>query len=108
MNEAQLILDITAIGISVYTLIVFPKKLFEFDKWTSGQIDYIRSRLQELQDDLKQTIKFQEEMNQHSGGIESGVYLPKESQSKDDPVEYVKAIDKNLDEAWKDIINAKA
>jgi len=100
MNEAQLILDTAAIGISVYTLI----RLFE----TKTDISFFKAALseqtlkrQDLEKDIEQIIQFQKEMNEVEG-MKPGVYLPKKNETTGE-VDYVPAIDAK---EWQDIINS--
>lgn len=92
MNEAQVILDITAIGISVYTLIRM-SDLREVITRRQQDIDELHKELNSVKDSIPKEL--------YATGLEPGVYLPKENKDND-AVDYVKSMDLN---DWKTLVS---
>ena len=99
IDVAQTILDITAIGISVYTITRLQLCILKAEMLTLTAVNHDRALTH-----LASEIKRVEELipkEVFASGIEPGVYLPKEGKNADDAVDYVKSMDLN---DWKEFV----
>jgi hypothetical protein len=99
IDASQIILDIAAIGISIYTLTSVHKTDKEAQAHSlfignlQGQLYTANVEIKRIESLIPKEVIMP--------GIEPGVYLPKEGKDSDDAVDYVKSMDLN---DWKQII----
>jgi hypothetical protein len=100
IDAAQIILDVTAIATSIYTL----RRVYDSDKIANTHALFIGN----LQN---QTLGLSAEIKRVEGtipkeviasGIEPGIYLPRENKDNPDVVDMVKSMDLN---DWKDLVS---
>jgi hypothetical protein len=92
MNEAQLLLDATAISISVYCLLQFHKLEMSFRLHRHIELE---KEIKQVSDSIPKEI--------YSETLEPGIYMPK-TDEKGEVTDYAKTMDV---EGWKELI-AKA